>query len=325
MSLPAVATVSSESPFRFGDAISFCVVIPTRDRREWLVQCLESVSSQKHPASEVIVIDDGSIDGTAEMLRERYPAVRVLRTIGVGPARARNAGISAATSAYVAFLDSDDLWYPDTLAHMAGVLSVRNPPAIICGRTEGFEGNDPPNIPPEHRQALSARIFQSFVSALPLPEFPHPSTVAIRRETLALADGFASDGWNGEDVDLFLRIGGSGGCAVIDEPPLAMRRSHSLQLNRNLDLAVSGILRLIKRERNGLYPGGKVFAVNRRGLIGACARYYVPQLFAQRRWLQAFRLGLPAFLWALKYEPKSLHNWLQSCWDAARRNKLRTT
>src|SRR6188768_1936680 len=95
-----------------GAGVTVSVVIPTRNRLAWLVRCLESVRSQRLTPAETIVVDDGSTDGTADMVRVQYPTVHLFQAGGVGPAGARNLGIDQATSQYVAFLDSDDLWYP---------------------------------------------------------------------------------------------------------------------------------------------------------------------------------------------------------------------
>jgi glycosyltransferase involved in cell wall biosynthesis len=135
--------------------VSISVVIPTRNRLPWLVACLESVISQHVPAAEVVVVDDGSTDGTSEAVRSRFPGVRVLRTNGEGPAKARNVGIAAACSEYVAFLDSDDSWYPDTLAHVASVLTSAGRPAVLCGRSFTFEGETAPPSPSVNRTVMA--------------------------------------------------------------------------------------------------------------------------------------------------------------------------
>jgi hypothetical protein len=189
---------------------------------------------------------------------------------------------------------------------------------MICGRTTAFEGDRTPQDTQAMRDDCAYRAADGLLSALPLAEFPYPSTVAVRRDVVTAAGGFISDGWNGEDVDLYLRIGDSGGFAVIEDPPIAMRRRHAEQLNCNLDLAWAGIMRLVDRERTGLYAGGSAHAASRRRLIGECGRYYVPQLLAEKRWAKAIRLALPSLLWTLKYNAEVLPGWLRTCWSAAR-------
>jgi GT2 family glycosyltransferase len=299
--------------------ITVSVVIPTRNRQVWLETCLESVKAQRVRAAEIIVVDDGSSDGTAEMLRLRYPEVQVIHTDGIGPAGARNVGIDQATSDYVAFLDSDDLWYPDTLAQVVSVLASTQRPAMLCGRVKIFEGNDVPGLPADDRRPTSYRASEGLLAALPLAEFPHPSAVVVQRNVLKGVQGFDVPAIPAEDLDLYLRIGASGGCAVVESPPLAMRRQHPGQLSANLDLAWSGLMRLIEREKAAVYAGGARYAAERRRLISECGRFYVPLLLSDRRWSQALLLGLPSFAWTLRYASRWLPGWMLICWRASLR------
>ncbi|HVU49940.1 MAG TPA: glycosyltransferase, partial [Polyangia bacterium] len=91
------------------------VIIPTYNRAHLLPRTIDSVLGQTHPGCHVILVDDGSTDGTEAAVRDRYggsPRVRVLRQENRGVSAARNAGLAAATGEYVAFLDSDDVWRP---------------------------------------------------------------------------------------------------------------------------------------------------------------------------------------------------------------------
>lgn len=91
------------------------VIIPTYNRAYCIERAVDSALAQTYPEIEVVVIDDGSQDGTAELLARRYATdsrVRCIRQPNAGVVRARNAGIQAAGGDYVAFLDSDDVWKP---------------------------------------------------------------------------------------------------------------------------------------------------------------------------------------------------------------------
>lgn len=95
------------------------IVIPTFNRKERVFQALGSVSQQTCRAFEVIVVDDCSDDGTADAVRAAsfpFPVAVVSLETNQGPAAARNAGILEAKGKYVAFLDSDDVWFPEKLA-----------------------------------------------------------------------------------------------------------------------------------------------------------------------------------------------------------------
>jgi glycosyltransferase involved in cell wall biosynthesis len=89
-------------------------IIPTYNRRKYVERAVESVLSQTVPVDEVIVVDDGSSDGTADLLEESYGSrIRVIRQQNTGVAGARRTGILAASGEWIAFLDSDDAWMPD--------------------------------------------------------------------------------------------------------------------------------------------------------------------------------------------------------------------
>jgi len=92
------------------------VIIPSYNRKVLLQRALDSVINQSYPAKEIIVIDDGSTDGTAGMLRDQYPQVSCLSRSHSGVSAARNAGIRAAQYEWIALLDSDDAWHPQKLS-----------------------------------------------------------------------------------------------------------------------------------------------------------------------------------------------------------------
>ena len=93
---------------RIGDPL-VSIVIPTYNRRRFVADAIDSGLRQTYAHCEVIVVDDGSADGTAEYLRERYGDQIVLITqVNQGPGIARNSGIAAAKGAFIQFLDADD-------------------------------------------------------------------------------------------------------------------------------------------------------------------------------------------------------------------------
>jgi glycosyltransferase involved in cell wall biosynthesis len=110
------------------------VVIPTYDRRDLLQETLRTVFEQTAPPAEVIVVDDGSTDGTAELLAEQ-PVTPVRNPAGGwGPARARNQGLARVTAPLVAFLDSDDLLLPTALASLGAALTAAPAAPFAFGR-----------------------------------------------------------------------------------------------------------------------------------------------------------------------------------------------
>jgi glycosyltransferase involved in cell wall biosynthesis len=113
------------------------VVIPTFNRAGTLARALESVAAQVFTDYEVVVVDDGSTDGTAEALSTRIPNLRLVRLArNLGAGAARNVGISASHGKQIAFLDSDDRWEPDKLARQ--VAALQHAPRNILACTTGF-------------------------------------------------------------------------------------------------------------------------------------------------------------------------------------------
>ncbi len=111
------------------------VVIVTYDDLDNLVGCLQSLAEQDYPAAttEVVVVDDGSTDGTADVLRNEFPGMRVISKSNEGADVSRNRGIEESTGEIIAFIDSDCTAFPDWLARMTERL-IDEPNTVIGGR-----------------------------------------------------------------------------------------------------------------------------------------------------------------------------------------------
>lgn len=118
------------------------VIIPTFDRMQLVVAAIESVFAQTYPRLEIIVVDDGSTDGTAEAIqtiisqsslgREKRPKIHYLFQQNMGPSRARNEGLKAAKGDWIAFLDSDDLWLPEKIELQLRAVEQFNDQCGVC-------------------------------------------------------------------------------------------------------------------------------------------------------------------------------------------------
>lgn len=133
------------------ELLSVSALIPTYNRREQVLRAIDSVFAQTQPVDEVIVVDDGSSDGTVETIRARYgPLVRLFVQENAGAAAARNRGIREARSRWVAFLDSDDVWLSTKIERQLSTLAALGSEFGLCFTDCVFEG-DP---------AMTASAFQ---------------------------------------------------------------------------------------------------------------------------------------------------------------------
>lgn len=121
--------------------IPYSVVIPAWNAAPTIGETLRSVAAQTHAPAEIIVADDGSTDDTVDVANGTGIALRVLRLDHAGPGAATNAGIAAATTSYVATLDSDDLWLPDKMRIQLAFMADR--PALMASFThmQAFRGS----------------------------------------------------------------------------------------------------------------------------------------------------------------------------------------
>ena len=114
------------------------VIIPSYNRAGLLPRALDSVLAQSHPAAEIIVVDDGSTDHTAQLLAGRYARVDYVRQPNRGVSAARNAGLTRARHEWLCLLDSDDSWRADKLEKQ--VQALRQNPAFRLCHTDETQG-----------------------------------------------------------------------------------------------------------------------------------------------------------------------------------------
>jgi len=275
----------------------FSVVIPTFNRLKYLPATLASVRAQRFTDFETVVVDDGSTDGTPDYLTTLGADVRVVRQDNRGPGAARNAGVAAAKGDYIAFLDSDDLWFPWTLDSFAGVIGASSPSIVTASIIEFSEEG---RLTQVSDAPVRHRVFPDFFSSSALPISVGSGTAVIRRAAFLASGGFTDRSINGEDHDLILRLGDAAGFAQILEPITFAWRRHADSATGDLAKSIDGMLYLIAEEQIGRYPGGPTRAQERRQII---TRHLRPISFAALRagnMAAAARLYRMAFVWHLR-------------------------
>ncbi len=203
------------------------VIIPTFNRIETLPRALDSILSQTRLADEVIVVDDGSMDGSSTLIERQYPKCRLLKQVNNGVSSARNLGISAATGDWIALLDSDDAWHPEKLEKQMDAL-IQSPGLRICHTEEIWIRNGKRvNAMKKHAKS-GGRIFQR---CLPLCVIS-PSAVMLHRSLFDDYGLFDETLPACEDYDLWLRLCAHEEVCFLPEPLTIKYGGHDDQLSR---------------------------------------------------------------------------------------------
>lgn len=176
------------------------VVIPTFNRRRLLADAIDSVLKQSFRHFNCLVVDDGSSDGTEELVEEFGGAVIYLRQENRGPAAARNRGIRAGRAPLVAFLDSDDRWHPEKLAIQAEAMA-RDREFLISHTQETWYRRGELLPQKKHHRKPGGDIFARALSMCVVSI----STVMVRRELFDLTGYFDEGLPCCEDYDFWLR------------------------------------------------------------------------------------------------------------------------
>jgi len=241
------------------------VIIPAYNSRRFLVEAITSVRAQSCPPAELVVVDDGSEDGSAELAEELE--VRCLRRENGGPGAARNSGVAATSSPLIAFLDADDLFEPEKLARQAEHMASSD--CVACGGDayvlrEGQIGqgrerkNGPGSVPSQIDLNLLIRGNPLICSSM-----------MLRRSAFEEVGGFDEDRdlIATEDYDLWLRLLPLGQIDYLDEVMAVYRRgpwslSDNLLFARGIDKIMAklvaaggageGLRRLTEVRRGGV-------------------------------------------------------------------------
>jgi glycosyltransferase involved in cell wall biosynthesis len=203
------------------------VVIPTYNRAHTLPRALSSVLGQTLPAFEIIVVDDGSEDGTEALIRTRFPRVRYRRVSNGGVSKARNLGIAAARGDWIALLDSDDVWLPGKLASQRA--AIREHPVSRLCHSEEIWIRGGRRVNQMHKHAKSGgRIFRNCLPRCVIS----PSASILHRSLLEEVGVFDESLPACEDYDLWLRICAREPVAFVPIPQIEKHGGHADQLSR---------------------------------------------------------------------------------------------
>lgn len=212
---------------------SVSVVIPVYNGERYLAEAIESVLAQTSPVTEIIVVDDGSTDGSAAVAERFCPAVRLVSGSHAGAGAARNRGVAESNGTLIAFLDADDVWPPDKLERQLAALSEDCAAGFALGHTEEFVS---PELDALGRAGLAPRPPRaSFV----------PSAFVASKDLMQRIPFSAAP--LGEFLDWILQAGDQGVRGVMVPHVVARRRLHGDNSSRRQRHAQGEFARMIKR------------------------------------------------------------------------------
>ena len=178
------------------------VVIPTLNRINTLQRALDSVINQTYKPAEIIVVDNGSSDGTLKFLREQYPKITILTENKIGVSSARNKGIKKSINQWIALLDSDDAWHPRKLEIQTNMLdSALKEYNLIHTDEVWFRNNKHINQMKKHKKQ-GGYIFERCLSLCCIS----PSSVLFKKNILDKVGLFDESLPVCEDYDMWLKI-----------------------------------------------------------------------------------------------------------------------
>jgi len=186
------------------NSTAISVIIPAFNAATFVRETIDSVFGQSVQPQEIIVVDDGSTDGTAAILESYGDRIRVLSGRRGSAAVARNAGARVAAASWLAFVDADDLWLPDKLEHQLAVAAADERVALVyTDRYNIGTRGDLPEIQGSIQPLYGGDVF---LDLLMLGNHITLSSVLVRADVFFELGGFSESLRNAEDWDLWIRV-----------------------------------------------------------------------------------------------------------------------
>jgi len=286
------------------------VIIPVFNGERYIGNAIRSVFKQSYSDFEIVVVDDGSTDQTAEIVQALGEKVVYRRQSNAGPIVARNLGVASSSGKFVAFLDHDDLWHPDKLEKQVSILDRHSDIGLVCSEVNNIDEEEKPI----HRKTWGQRrkIKGDLVGdlhALLNRRFPVavPSTWLIRRSLLERVGSFDATlpfGGYGE-LDFFAKLAEFSKICFMTTPLVEYRvRQSGITREKEAEMYANYILVLDK-----LWQRWKDQPDRRALLLGLYGRYWFKK---GREYLKAgdFSSAARFLKTAIRFRPFYIRPWL---------------
>ena len=276
--------------------IEVSAIIPTYNRRELVVRAIESVLAQTRRVDEIVVVDDGSTDGTEAVLRERYgDRIRYVWQANAGVSAARNHGMSIAHGRYFALLDSDDEWLPKKTARQVEWMQAHPDFGMVLCDVERVDSQHQLVDVFRRRDTIQEDgwVLRWIIHNPALA----PASALLRREVVVDVGGFDETLRTAEDIDFHLRIAHRWKIGVVELPLVRAMRGHDglSAESSTYDDYVRVVERAVENAK------GEVDEVELQRALSATYARNARGMVIRRRWADGWRLAKAA--WRLTPDP----------------------
>ena len=266
----------------------FSIVIACHNHEKFIRDAVESVLRQHHPSTEIVVVDDASRDGSAEVLKSFGQSIVFERIpVNRGAAATRNHGASVTKGKYLVFLDGDDALLPWTLKVYGRIIEQRSPTLILC-RSSLFHG-DLPMIAAGAQPGIRFVEYPTFLDKDRSWVY-NTSSLVVERAAFQDAGGWSEDIFYQDIQDLLLKLCVAGRTNIVLAPETVMYRMHSTNAVRKIAPFIDGIHVLQAKARQGAYPGGRAVRIKRAVWFGGLIFYWGIEGMRSGHFLEGLKL-----------------------------------
>lgn len=197
-------------------------IVPVHNGERYLQETLDSIVAQTYRPIEIIVVDDGSTDGSAEILDGMPGSIRALQLDNRGPSAARNLGWRTAAGEFVAFLDQDDLWHPEKLARQMARFEARPDLDLCVAHTQLFWVDELQDEATRMRQQFRANVVPGYTTG----------ALLTKKNLFEKYGEFDSSLWFGDSMEWFIRLADQGAIMELLSDVLLYHRMHKTNHTR---------------------------------------------------------------------------------------------
>jgi glycosyltransferase involved in cell wall biosynthesis len=267
----------------------FSVVIACYNQEDFVRQAVESALFQEHPSKEIVVVDDASHDGTADVLSTFGESIILARLpVNGGAVAARNHGASLASGKYLVFLDGDDVLMPRALEVYGRLITARSP-KFILGRSAKCYGKIPEVKAADLPSDIQFVEYANFL-AKDRPCVFNSSTLVVDRSAFWSAGGWSPGIFYQDMQDLVTKLGATGKMILVLAPDTVWYRMHLTNTVNKVAPFLDGMHVLMAKARAGLYPGGRERWVERSSWFGGLIFYWTKTAMRAGLYRDAFVL-----------------------------------